>query len=221
VQVLCDAHNRILAAENPAAAIASVLRLASFGRTASSKAETIAKALSSALQGTASRTPEDIRRETLQSLMLDAARIWRNAQRVPSLEHTQPLSCGTTGPLEPDAVTGALRGPRSTFTCAKAERCAAALYMFDRKLDLGVLVDALHPDKLPEKLAQKQETKSRRKALKELQQHGPRAFKKTYCRALGDAYFAVMCPPGHSVATTNVDDFGPLCGALKKPLICP
>jgi len=222
IQILCDAHNRVLAADNAAEATASILRLASFAaRTSVAKAVAISDALSRALGGAAPRTPMDMKREVLQDLMVSAARLWRNAQRVQFFEQTQPLSCFGKGDIAIDAATSALRGPGDSFGCLRKERCAAALYMFEHKEDIGRLIEALHPDKLSPVLANKQESKSRRKALKELVSRGPKDFRKNYCRALGDAYFALMCPPGSIVLSTNLQDYDVLCGALNKEVRTP
>ena len=222
VQAVCDAHNRVLAATDPAAASASLLSQIAFKtRTTAAKLELISQALSNALQGDAQRTPSDIKREVLQSLLMHAMRMWRDAQRLALVQKTQPLSCGITGSLELDSVSGAIRGPQNRFTCSSKERCGAALYLAEKKIDLQKVVEALHPDKLPAALSSKQETKSRRKAIKDLLQSGPKQFSKVLCRALGDAYFAVMSPPGHAIATTNISDYQPLCSALNKSIVQP
>jgi hypothetical protein len=90
--------------------------------------------------------------------------------------------------------------------------------MYDNKSVLQKLHAALHPDLLPSQLVDKQETKSRRAALKELLQNGPKDFSKTFCRSLGDAYFAAMAPAGKDILTTNAVDFEPLCAAVGKKI---
>jgi hypothetical protein len=70
-------------------------------------------------------------------------------------------------------------------------------------------------------IEEKRETTRRRSALKDLMQNGPDKFNKNNCRALGDAYFAVMCPPGSHVITTNLVDHAPLCNALGKTAVNP
>lgn len=221
VQQLCDAHNRVKAAENPAEAINSILQVAGFqARTSISKASAVAEALSSALQANDTVTAEDLQREVMQSLMLQANKLWRKARQASFLEATQPLSCFPGGSLVLDNTTGALQGPGASFNCLRGERCAAALYMSEKPVDLQKLVDALHPDRLGAE-AGKQENRTRRTALKELQNRGPKNFNKTYCRALGDAYFALMAPPGHVVLTTNLVDHQHLCAALNKQAVKP
>lgn len=222
VQILCDAHNRVLAAPSPAAAIASVLKGAAFaGRTSTAKAHAIATALHAALSATGTFSANDVRRDVLQSLMLCATRLWHRAQAPQGVTRTQTLACASRGPLAIDPSTKALRGPGNEFNCSRVQRCSAARHMAQHAADVAKAVNALHPSNLGDGLKGKQETTSRRKALKELQQAGPESFNKRYCRALGDAYFAIMCPPGHAVATTNTSDFDPLCAALGKSIITP
>ena len=82
------------------------------------------------------------------------------------------------------------------------------------------LIEALHPNSLG-KMAEKNENQKRRKALKELMSIGPTKFDKGRCRALGDAYFAAMCPAGSKVVTTNIQDHDILCSALGRTAVKP
>lgn len=113
-----------------------------------------------------------------------------------------------------------MRGPDS-FNCSSKEKCAAAAYIYDDKAALKKMIDALHPDKLDDAAKEKKENSSRRSALKDLLADGPVKFNKRYCRAIGDAYFAEMCPPGFSLLTSNKVDFEPLCNALGKKILTP
>jgi hypothetical protein len=61
----------------------------------------------------------------------------------------------------------------------------------------------------------KPEVVKRRQALKRLRQHPTKAFEEDHCRALGDAVFALDCPAGGEILTTNVVDHEPLAAALK------
>jgi hypothetical protein len=221
VQQLCDAHNRVKAADDPGEAINAILQSAGFqARTAISKVSAVAQAMSDAFKANDQVTSESLQREIMQSLMLQANQLWRKARNAKFLEGGQPLSCFPGGALLLDPTTGALQGPGGSFNCLRAERCAAAQYMSQNKIDLQKLIDALHPDRLG-KEAGKQENKTRRTALKELLNRGPKDFNKKYCRALGDAYFAIMAPPGYVVLTTNLVDHQHLCGALNKQAVKP
>jgi hypothetical protein len=216
LQQICDAHNRVLAAQDPAEAIGAILRQSAFrARSATASATAVAQALSIALQASTS-SRGDVKREVQQALQMQAGLLWRRAMRDPAFVGSQPLACFAKGPLTVDPVSGALKGPSGAFNCDKRARCAAAQYMSQDQQGVQRLIDALHPNELGPALAAKQENKSRRKALKDLKQHGPSAFNKRNCRALGDAYFALMCPPGSTVLTTNLVDHDLLCGALNK-----
>ena len=221
VQILCDAHNRVSASGNAAAAIESVLALAGFkARTVTSTAAAIASTLKKALDKPG-MSANDATREVLQDLKIQAARLWRNARGVPFFTSVQQLSCIAMGPIHIDNATDTLRGPNNSFSCAKEQRCAAAMYMHERAGDLPKLIAALHPDNLGPVLAAKRENQTRKTALKDLLKRGPKDFRKSYCRALGDAYFALMAPLGSVVLTTNLQDHQPLCAALKKTAKIP
>jgi hypothetical protein len=127
----------------------------------------------------------------------------------------QSLECFNEGKID-YGPAGELRGPADSFNCVSVQRCAAAAYMFDNKSDLKKMIAALHPGGLDPRIANKNETGQRRKALKELESRGPASFDKRRCRALGDAYFAAMCPAASIVVTTNMQDYVPLCAALGK-----
>lgn len=222
VQQLCDAHNRVKAAQNPAEAICAVLQSGGFhARTSMSKAAEIANALSVSFAANSEISPENAKREVAQALRLKANGMWRSGKKIPFAVAVQPLACFKNGSLHDDPVTGALMGPGGSFTCKRTERCSAALYMNEKQIDLKKLIDALHPDNLDAKLSAKQENSSRRAALKELLARGPKDFHKGKCRALGDAYFVLMSPPGAAVMSTNSSDHAPLCNSLGKTLISP
>jgi hypothetical protein len=117
--------------------------------------------------------------------------------------------------------SGEIRGPGDSFNCSKEERCAAAAYLNDDPVALKNMIAALHPANLTKEAKDKRENSQRRKALKEIQTNGPSRFNKGLCRAIGDAYFAGMCPASSTLLSTNTSDFEPLCVALKKALAKP
>ncbi|MCP4201222.1 MAG: hypothetical protein GY769_04735 [bacterium] len=41
------------------------------------------------------------------------------------------------------------------------------------------------------------------------------------CRALGDAIFALYCPEGAEILTTNVKDHRPLAEAVNRRVVSP
>ena len=60
------------------------------------------------------------------------------------------------------------------------------------------------------------ESNRRRAALPLLKNTPKRDFDNKNCLALGDAYFALRCPPDCVILTTNVKDHRPLAEALGK-----
>lgn len=221
VRILCDAHNILNATDNPAEATIAILnRSPAEGRKREAKARSLNKAVDAVYAAKPMMPLKDSKREVLQELALQANNIWRKSQKLRGVSLVQPLACFNKGKIS-HGPTGELRGPKDSFNCIKDERCAAAAYLYDNQSDLKKMIDALHPAKLEPKIAAKGETRQRRRALKELLSNGPINFHKSQCRALGDAYFAGMCPPGSVIATSNLEDFLPLCSALNKKMIVP
>lgn len=221
VRSLCDAHNVLLAAENAAEAQLALLRISpAEGRKKQGKLQAIALAMQTAFSQNPAGGRQDIKREMLQYLALRVNGLWKRAHALRGVQLVQSLGCFNDGRIT-FGPAGELRAPGDSFNCVKTERCAAAAYIYDNRASLTKLIDALHPANLDAKAVQKNENAKRRKALKELQTKGPTAFAKTRCRALGDAYFASMCPVDSIVLTTNIDDYLPLCRALGKKAKSP
>lgn len=221
ISTICDAHNKVQAAENLMEAVLAFTRLPPIaGRKKDGAIQAIAQALKPSFEPGSTKSADEIKRETLGALALEARDLWHRARNLKGVAVVQALSCFDPGNLvRGDAKE--LRGPNDSWGCLKAERCAAAGYLFDKTVELKQMIDALHPTVLDAAAAGKQENVSRRRALRELQTDGPKEFNKGRCRALGDAYFAAMCPAGSSVITTNGADHAPLCNALKKNIVTP
>jgi len=216
LQILCTAHNKLLASSSVPEAIAAFAKVGGFSaRSTFAKIAELAGALDAVMKSKTSVTEEEAKREVTEYLALAAAKRWIKAKRPSPLQYIQPLSCLNRGDLSFDAA-GAITGPSGTFSCLANERCAAAQYIHGKSNELAKLIETLHPDKLPPSLVDKVENRSRRKALKELARTGPTKFNKSMCRSLGDAYFAIMCPPSSRVLTTNLVDHQLLCAALGK-----
>lgn len=219
LRYLCEVHNVLLSSANIGEALVALSNLPiAQGRQKQAKLQIVAKTLEEVFTGNPNGARSALTEEAIGALSLRIAQLWLSAQTHRRLTNTQPLSCFNDGDLTRDAA-GSVRGPHDSFNCRTGERCAAAAYMYDNKSVLQKLHDALHPDLLPPQLVDKQETKSRRAALKELLQKGPKDFSKGRCRALGDAYFAAMAPAGKDILTTNTVDFKPLCAAVGKKVI--
>ncbi|MDQ3775561.1 MAG: hypothetical protein M3461_15030 [Pseudomonadota bacterium] len=221
VQILCDSHNVIAAAANHAEALLALLnRSPAEGRKREAKLLALSTSLKCIFDVNPSGDRLYLKRELLQSLALRVTGLWRRAHNLNAVGMVQFLGCFNDGTIS-YGLSGELRGPRNSFNCIKSERCAAAAYLYDNKNYLKKMIDALHPTRLDSSVANKTEIQQRRKALKELVSKGPSAFHKGRCRALGDAYFAAMCPAGSDVVTTNIQDHLPLCLALGKRAITP
>lgn len=221
VQILCDAHNIVQSTDDPAEAILAILnRSPAEGRKRESKNKAIASALHFVLKKNPNSPNKDLKREVLQSIALRVNSLWRRARKLNGVALVQSLACFNDGSITYGAA-GELRGPSDSFNCFKLSRCAAAAYLYDKEDDIQKMINALHSSSLDPKIIRKSETSQRRKALKELLSKGPIDFNKIRCRALGDAYFAAMCPAGSVIATSNKVDYEPLCLALNKKVIVP
>jgi hypothetical protein len=216
VRYICDAHNALLAAQDHGEAIVALgQRLIAARRWRDTAIQIIAQNLHDILDSRGAQSAADLKREGLQAISIKATQLWRRANSPKNVTRVQPLGCFNGGDIS-YGPGGELQGPNDSFNCASAERCAAAGWIHDDQGALSKLIDALRPSKLDAKAKVKNENTQRRKALKELKRLGPKDFSKRRCRALGDAYFAVMCPSGSVIATTNIIDFQPLCSALGK-----
>ncbi len=221
VRHYCEAHNMLIACQNPAEAIvAASQRFFVKPRTMVGVVNTLAKCLDDIFGIGMVGSGDDFKREALQAIMLKATSLWRRANNPSNVSRVQALACFNGGDIAV-GVGGLLRAPNDHFDCLRKQRCAAAGYIHDDLPAVRVLIAALHPDKLSDRAKVKTENAQRRKALKELEKRGPKEFPKGRCRALGDAYFAIMCPAAATIATTNLIDFEPLCTALGKRFAKP
>lgn len=67
----------------------------------------------------------------------------------------------------------------------------------------------------------KRENENRYKVLHEIARKPSEKLSEEYCIGLGDAYFALFCPKGATILTTNTKDHEPLAEALGKTVIRP
>jgi hypothetical protein len=93
--------------------------------------------------------------------------------------------------------------------CDLEDSCCLALGFRKRKNELKKLIEAIKDQHRPE-------DNKRRSALHLLSNTPNRAFEDKDCKALGDAYFALQCPQGCSILTSNVADHQILANALGK-----
>lgn len=213
---MCDVHNVLKSASDPGEALIGLSRRSPMeGRSKAAKIELIAEILRECYKQNPKGGRDLVKDEGLGWLKLRAQMLWKRAKAANGLEKVQPLACFNDGAISIGS-SGELRGPNDSFNCRQDERCSAAGYIYDDEPALSALIDCLNPKNLDETAAQKNENSSRRKALKELKAKGPKDFDKRRCRAIGDAYFAAMCPKASVLMTTNTSDFLPLCQALGK-----
>lgn len=221
LRVLCDVHNRIKASTNIGEALEALASMNPLvGRKKSAALSAFAGSLKREFQKRPAGDRDQLGPEMARDIALQVFRIWERARRSKSGGMVHPLACFGDGPLTVGEA-GELRGPNNSFNCEPTARCAAAGYMSDNQAALSKMCDALHPERLSPAARKKNENIQRRKALKELRDNGPQKFDKRRCRALGDAYFAAMCPTDSNVITTNVVDFEPLCSAIGKKAVSP
>lgn len=221
LRYLCAAHNALLAADNPGMAYASISRMYhQKPRAKASSTQAIMDSLQQIWENDPSLPAGQMKEECIDNLLIRINRIWRNAQSIKNTDLVDSLACFNHGEITRGSANEA-NGPNGSHNCLESKRCSAAEYLFDKQLELDKLIQELHPTQLGETLSKKQENVSRRSALKELKNKGPKDFNKSKCPALGDAYFAIMCPPDKAVMTTNIVDHQLLCQALGKSVIKP
>ena len=97
-------------------------------------------------------------------------------------------------------------------SCEKGRECCIAK-AHDGSDDVRKLERAVPSD------SNRAEDRRRRAALK-LVRLG-RSVSDSECRSLGDAVFALQCPPDAAILTTNARDHGPLAAALGKKVMTP
>jgi hypothetical protein len=130
------------------------------------------------------------------------ARAWRKRRRI-TTEVISPLPCY----VEKDIVTtssGQLDD--DPLWCGAADCCLRERYR-RRLKEVQRLEKAC--------VGPKREVVRRRQALGRLRSHPTKPYEEKHCRALGDAVFALDCPPGGEILTTNIVDHAPLAAALN------
>jgi hypothetical protein len=232
LKTICAAHTRLSKAADITQAFQSVLSLPPVsGRTKQGQMAALVQALGQCLSLTPkqiSSNPDQsldpaIRRRMTQYLAIAVQRQWASAKKIPRTTNAHQLACFEDGDFDYNEEND-LVGPNGRFQCDPKQPCSAALHLRTKTTEVEKLIESLHPKNLSSELANKRENVRRRGALKEIQRSqrsSQSGFPKRDCRALGDAYFAIMCPPGSHVLTTNMVDHEPLCSALGKAAIKP
>lgn len=147
-------------------------------------------------------------RLTAETLMLEIRRLilkaWSDRRKL-STEVQQELSCFVEDGPYYDAETGMIFLPNSK--CPKGMDCSYAPALRRRPKDLDILLHVIQGSSRPE-------DNRRRAALHTLKNTPKRTFEDASCRSLGDAYFALHCPDGATILTSNAKDHKPLAESL-------
>lgn len=136
---------------------------------------------------------------------------WRNRRRL-ATDVIAPLDCYH----EVDGVGG----PNSSldlgrFGCERGRPCAMAALLLDHRASLERVREALELEPAG------RERDARLAAVTHLLERGATALTESQCLSLGDAVFAVLCPEGGVIVTTNVRDHAPLARSLNKQVERP
>lgn len=120
IGLLCDVHNRMLAADNVGEALVALLKMPPVqGRTLNSKQLELATTLTKVLSPNKLQTAEDNKREILLDLQLRIARYWRRARKISVFKTVQPLACVNLGEVVAEEGTDVLRRSRFFGQLAK------------------------------------------------------------------------------------------------------
>lgn len=95
------------------------------------------------------------------------------------------------------------------------DACALGGMLTGQSAAVSVLIGVV------QSLPPKRENIRRIEALQWVAQHPGQSPDTEYCRALGDAVYALLCPAGGMIVTTNVADHQPLASALGKSVTKP
>lgn len=154
----------------------------------------------------------DVKTELENYLCRRILSIWSKRKSIAKV--VQPLGCFVDEELELENRQLRFVGGSGCLTKAN---CGAAAELKKNPESVRKILGALRPPKTG--TPEKQETGRRRGALKEVLAKGPDDFPKKDCRALGDAYFCIMCPDDSDILTTNRVDFEPMAAVLGKVVV--
>ncbi len=158
--------------------------------------------------GSADAALTDLLRLETKRLILSA---WNRRRSVAS-ETVCPLPCYTEEKPYEDRRGLLKLDPKG---CKNDVECGLSVAL---KADLGV-IERLH--QAVKRLPESPEIIRRRKALREIERKPRSPLGEGVCKALGDAVFAILAPPGSVILTTNLKDHAPLAAALGKSAEAP
>jgi hypothetical protein len=212
-------HNKIITTGSwgdAVAAIATVHRQRNLSMTASKAAGDFLNSMAEqrAQAGDIARTDAEYRemqaKEARSWLKTKIIKAWRDQGRKPFI-HVEPLSCYAVVPPN-ETPLGLINN--SPIVCTLSNCCLTK--QFSENLDATERLE-----RACEEHASKPEMAKRRTVLKDIRRKPKARLEERDCIALGDAVFALQCPPGAVVLTTNLSDHGPLTAALGKSADTP
>jgi hypothetical protein len=131
---------------------------------------------------------------------------WHDRGKI-TTEVIQELDCFQQDAPYYDDETGMIFNPNRK--CPKEKDCSYAPGLRSRRGDLQILLEVIAGS------ARDEDTR-RRRALHTLKNTPSRIFEDRLCRGLGDAYFALHCPKGATILTSNVKDHRSLANPLGR-----
>lgn len=155
-------------------------------------------------------TPAETDRLIAETVMLELRRLiqkaWSDRRKITS-EVVQELPCFQEDAPYYDDETGMIFNPHQK--CPPRQDCSYAPALRSRRPDLDTLLTVIAG-------STKAEDVGRRAALHTLKNTPNRLLEEKECRGLGDAYFALHCPSGATILTSNVQDHKPLAESLGR-----
>jgi hypothetical protein len=139
------------------------------------------------------------------SIKTSILKSWKRRNNV-ATKTIQPLSCYEE--KEPFENKGLMEV--SPTKCKPKKECCLAPELRNKNQELKILVETI------KQLPGKTENDRRHKVLHEISRKPRDPISETYCRGLGDAYFALFCPDDAVILSTNIKDHQPLAQALGK-----
>lgn len=93
--------------------------------------------------------------------------------------------------------------------CPKGPECCLKAALTGKKSALSIARQAIRNSG-----SQRTESVRRTKVLRRIEKHPTSIMDRDDCRSFGDAYFALFCPSGATIITTNLRDIEPMASAL-------
>ena len=152
---------------------------------------------------TTDRMQADMHALSLRRIILSG---WRDRRKLTTIVVDELACFSDQGPFFDEEVK---MMKLANVGCPPRLDCSYASGLRRRPGDLKLLLKVIEG-------SQRREDIRRRAALHCLKNTPKRTFDNMLCRGLGDAYFALHCPDGSTILTSNVKDHEPLAKAVGK-----